>query len=198
MKCELCHQNNAETVLYRKGKGDRQEELYVCKACAERERAFDENRGINVATMETDTPPRGNPGKFPIDPEALGMPPKEVLGQLSEMFGQLSEKLDPEQHNEGNCCPKCGTSVDDLRAGHLVGCPTCYETFAELFATLLEELQGGSEYGGEPYPGRERERRIKALKTALKTAVDKEDYTEAAKIRRELKALEDEEGEAHV
>ena len=37
MKCELCHQAPAETVLVR-GEGDGAEELYVCRACAKAER----------------------------------------------------------------------------------------------------------------------------------------------------------------
>ena len=37
MKCELCHQADAETAITR-GEGDGAEELYVCRACAQAER----------------------------------------------------------------------------------------------------------------------------------------------------------------
>ena len=37
MKCELCHQADAETAITR-GEGDAAEELYVCHACAKAER----------------------------------------------------------------------------------------------------------------------------------------------------------------
>ena len=37
MKCELCHQADAETAITR-GEGDGAEELYVCRACAKAER----------------------------------------------------------------------------------------------------------------------------------------------------------------
>ena len=37
MKCEICHQANAETAITR-GEGDGAEELYVCHACAKAER----------------------------------------------------------------------------------------------------------------------------------------------------------------
>ena len=37
MKCELCHNADAETAITR-GEGDTAEELYVCKACAQAER----------------------------------------------------------------------------------------------------------------------------------------------------------------
>ncbi len=37
MKCEICHQANAETAIVR-GEGETAEELYVCKACAKAER----------------------------------------------------------------------------------------------------------------------------------------------------------------
>ncbi len=37
MKCEICHQADAETAIVR-GEGETMEELYVCKACAKAER----------------------------------------------------------------------------------------------------------------------------------------------------------------
>ena len=37
MKCELCHNADAETAIVR-GEGDAAEELYVCRACATAER----------------------------------------------------------------------------------------------------------------------------------------------------------------
>lgn len=37
MKCEICHQADAETAIVR-GEGETAEELYVCKACAKAER----------------------------------------------------------------------------------------------------------------------------------------------------------------
>ncbi len=61
MKCELCHERDAEVVLFRRGKedGKGEEELYVCKKCAEQERAFGTERGIQVTAMEQeeDAPP---------------------------------------------------------------------------------------------------------------------------------------------
>lgn len=198
MKCELCHGHEAETVLYRKGKDDRPEELYVCRACAERERAFGEDRGVNVATLEAGVPSSsGNPGKFPAGLDALGLPPKEVLGQLSEMFGKLSEKVEKASATERDTCPKCGTTLDDLRAGQPMGCPVCYQTFGRVLSALLEDLQGCTEYRGEPYPGREGERKLKALRAALKAAVEREDYAAAAKLRAEIQRLEGEEGRKH-
>ena len=37
MKCEICHQADAEAAIVR-GEGEAAEELYVCKACAKAER----------------------------------------------------------------------------------------------------------------------------------------------------------------
>ena len=34
MKCEICHNADAQTVLRRKKKDGTEEELYVCKSCA--------------------------------------------------------------------------------------------------------------------------------------------------------------------
>ena len=38
MKCELCHQKDAETAIQLSRDGGEAEELYVCRECANRER----------------------------------------------------------------------------------------------------------------------------------------------------------------
>ena len=99
MKCELCHQRNAETVIFRKQGNAPREELYVCHACAERERAFGVERGIQVAAVDSgegSAAPEASvePHKLSIDLDALGVPPRELFGKLGEMFGRLSERLE--------------------------------------------------------------------------------------------------------
>ncbi len=98
MKCELCHANNAETVLYRRNAEGKREELYVCHACAERERAFEEERGIQITAM------RLNGGAKPAPPEeprkgadeAEDAPPADEAGEprmmsAAEFFGEDEE-----------------------------------------------------------------------------------------------------------
>ncbi len=193
MKCELCHKNDAETVLWRQGEKGRREELYVCQACAGRERAFDRERGVQVAAMEADGGP--NPGKPPAGLEELGLP-KEVFGQLGEMFGKLSEKLGGLGDGETRC-PGCGASADDLRAQGMMGCARCYKVFRKPLLRQLDESQQGTEYHGDPFPGRERERELKRLEALQREAVAREDYAEAKRLAEEIRRLKGGEGDGH-
>lgn len=186
MKCELCHQNDAETVLYRPGKNGRREELYVCHPCAERERAFGQERGIQVAAVETGEE-GPNPGKPPAGLETLGLP-KEVFGQLGEMFGKLSERLGEIDETR---CPGCGTTAEDLRTTGLMGCPTCFKTFRKLLLPLLDDSQQCTAYRGDPFPGREHERELAALERRQREAVAREDYAEAKRLAEEIRRLKE-------
>lgn len=55
MKCEICHQTDAETAILR-GEGDTTEELYVCRACAKAERLWRQKKSHRTRKM-TGLPP---------------------------------------------------------------------------------------------------------------------------------------------
>lgn len=188
MKCELCHANDAETVLYRSGKNGRREELYVCQACAGRERAFGRERGVQVAAVEPGGEGGPNPGKPPKGLETLGLP-KEVVGQLGEMFGQLSERLGAMGADGETRCPGCGTAAETLRSSGMMGCPLCYKTFRNQVLPLLDDAQQGIVYRGDPFPGREHERELAMLERRQREAVAREDYAEAKRLAEEIRRL---------
>ena len=193
MKCELCHANNAETVLYRTDKKGHREELYVGLACAARARAFGQAGGVLVGAMAADMPPGATP-----TPTAEETPsPKELIGQLGELFGAISERLSGQEGEDGPArCPGCGTTIDELRAHGMAGCPKCFKTFRRVFRALLEDAQGCHVYGGDPLPGQERANELNALRKRLAEAVAREDYLTAKRLRAEIRRLTQGEGEA--
>ncbi len=187
MKCELCHQQEAETVLFRPTPSGKAEELYVCQDCAARERVFGADRNIQVAAMDAPPPPPG----FEIREV-----PKEVAGQLGEMFGKLSEQLEALGIGDGQLtCPKCGASFDSVRAYGLMGCPQCYTAFRKVLGALLEETQQASAYRGEPLPGRAMAARIAELERQLKEALEQEDYARAKVLQAALRRAREADGE---
>ena len=213
MKCELCHANNAETVLYRRNAEGKREELYVCHACAERERAFEEERGIQITAM------RLNGGAKPAPPEeprkgadeAEDAPPADEAGEprmmsAAEFFGEDAEPPEDPSAREflglhagtpdDACtrCPGCGATIGDIRHEGLFRCPQCLTTFPELTRTLLDDAQQCSDYQGDPAPGTERLREIEALERRLAEAIDREDYLEAKRLRAEIQAKKGEAG----
>ncbi len=114
-------------------------------------------------------------------------------------------------------CPSCGQTYEDFLQDGRFGCPTCYRTFHFLLDSYLKKIQGGvrhsgkmPRFGGEtveipdleeetfdPGEGAAASREIRItvdpdaaeeeLRSALKRAVAREDYEQAARIRDLLK-----------
>lgn len=188
MKCEICHKHDAQTVWFRTAENGRQEELYVCHACAERERVFGQERGIQVATME-------EPDMPPLSPEALGVP-REMMGRgMQEAFEQLSEKLQemgltPAVLGSGETCKHCGMPLDEIRMASRIGCPKCLEQFRETIESMIEEAQGSIIYTGTPPNTSEKQQALQRLRQERQTHIDNEDYYAAKLCDEAIKALE--------
>lgn len=190
MKCELCHRHDAQTVVFRKEADGASRELYVCRACADAERAFGGPRGINVTAMEAPEPPTGNL-------------PQQLLGKLESLLSRLPGA--PEGNGEGAAlrgdgpprCPACGLSLDDLQTYSLAGCPHCYKAFGEALRSVVADMQGCRTYAGDrpPDPAPDapaaRETRLEALRQALQEAVEREDYVKAKALREAIRRLEE-------
>lgn len=210
MKCELCHEHDAEVVLFRRGKdgGKDKEELYVCKKCAEQENAFGTERGIHVTAMEQsdDTPPPTPSAVLPgMDFETLSkLSPAELFGKLKSAFDGVPESTDNTDENGVLKCPGCGNLFGRYHASDIIfpdcdrlaGCPKCYEAFRSSILPALRDYQGGCTHYLE---NDEREaRRLKtrrALEAALKEAVEAEDYRKAKNLREALSDMGAETGE---
>lgn len=197
MKCELCHQHEAETVIFREGRGKRREELYVCQDCAKREEAFNQERGIQVTAMEF-----AEDSFRPAPPEVQGPeaddageaqpPPPEAFHALGKMFNQLSSRLSGEKGEENSLrCPACGLEAGEIAASGLMGCPKCYEFFREAILPLLAEINDCTAFGGSFGVAQKPSAReqLKALQAALAEAVKREDYAAAKQLKAQIDAL---------
>lgn len=196
MKCEICQQNEAETVFFREKEDGTEEELYVCKSCAMRERAFGKPHGIQVATMETSglpQPPVG-PEENPMDGAFDGAPkpvPPAILNQLKKLIGgEIELPGFPGESDEPTTkCPTCGTSLTTIQQDGRLGCAACYTTFEKEIADLLSEIQDCTQYPGPPPKWMEDEIRLKELNTNYRDALIREDYDAAEQIAQAIKAL---------
>ncbi|CDZ79795.1 hypothetical protein BN1013_00293 [Candidatus Rubidus massiliensis] len=107
-------------------------------------------------------------------------------------------------------CGECGTTLDALKMGTPLGCKNCYEVFGEIILSELDSLDkltqriSVGKKNTTPIhigraPGEIQEinpsMRILALNEALKETLKREDYEQAAKLRDEIKALTDKNGE---
>lgn len=104
----------------------------------------------------------------------------------------------------GPTCPGCGLQLEEFRRKGRLGCPQCYEAFAAHLGEVLERVHGARQHVGR-LPGTdaaaaegpldsvalERERRLVDLRQKLETAIREEAYENAARLRDELKQLEE-------
>lgn len=96
-------------------------------------------------------------------------------------------------YREIKSCPVCGRTYQSFQKTGKLGCPKCYETFREPIRATLRQIHQNSKHTGKIPQGCAQELKLKKkyeeLKAALSKAVKEEDYENAAKIHKELKAL---------
>lgn len=103
----------------------------------------------------------------------------------------------------GLACGVCGTTLDSVRVGTLLGCSECYSVFEDILLTELLSMgkvpprlattkKSASLHIGRA-PGESQEMnpslRLLALNEALSETLKKEDYEQAAWLRDQIKAL---------
>ena len=91
-------------------------------------------------------------------------------------------------------CPDCGMTIPKYKETALLGCSTCYETFKEKLLQVIARVQDNhvQHVGNSPKqitPSMKRTLQIRQLLKELNSAVTRENYENAAKLRDQLKAL---------
>ncbi len=103
----------------------------------------------------------------------------------------------------GLACGNCGTTLEAIRIGTLVGCSTCYDVFDKIIVDELERAQSipsrvlsskraqALHIGRAPGESKEMNVSVKlvALNEALNETLAREDYEQAALLRDQIKAL---------
>jgi len=104
-----------------------------------------------------------------------------------------SQELDPSAGIVEIKCPRCGFSQADFKKSGRLGCPECYQTFAEGLSGLLKSMHKGTRHTGKAPEALRQSRdnmdRLKTLQKKLAKAVEIEDYELAAQLRDEIKPL---------
>ncbi len=99
-------------------------------------------------------------------------------------------------------CPVCGASYADFAEGGLLGCPGCYDTFRSRIEPILRRVHNAVTHQGKlPVRGGgdlSTQRRIEELRLQLTQLVMREDFEEAARVRDEIRALEEKGGAPHA
>jgi len=165
MQCEVCKQTQA-TVHLTEIVNDQMTELHLCEACANQ-------KGAQVESH-------------------FGL--ADLLSGLSD-FGKTPET--PEE-TVSKACPMCGMTYEDFRKVGRLGCAECYTTFKRSLGTLLKRI-----HGSPMHVGKSPIRLIKSAKIAkselldlkrkLERAIENEAFEEAAKLRDQIRRVEQQE-----
>ena len=91
-------------------------------------------------------------------------------------------------------CPTCGATLSEFQESGRLGCPACYQIFTDELTALFGRIHGSTEHGGKR-PGGEGGQTsgavsVEVLRRKLKTAVEGEEFEEAALLRDKIKDAE--------
>lgn len=164
MICESCGKKEA-TIHFTKIEAGEMEEKHLCEDCAK------EGDKMDFGVQFT----------------------------LNDLFGGLLgfdiEEESAKNTKKDKVCNRCGLSYRRILNTGKFGCPDCFVNFREEIKPLLRSIHGHDEHKGKiPSNTNKRltkKRQIKVLKQELEKSILEERYEESAKIRDEIKKIED-------
>lgn len=120
------------------------------------------------------------------------------------LFGTAHEaQVTTAEGGAGIACGNCGTTLDAVRMGAMLGCKTCYDVFEDIIFTELQSARKLSprisltkksapiHIGKSPGESIEISpaKRLLSLTEALNETLQREDYEQAALLRDQIKEL---------
>jgi protein arginine kinase activator len=157
----------------------------LCQQCLKREAQFHSYRIINNELMSLHL------CACCVENKKEGEEPNSIDDKLHSILDVLLKKKAHDQNStERLRCESCGTTLDEYEKSGLLGCPRCYELFAEtVFAGVHVDLPVSDPEEARSNAGTEF---LQRLEIRLKKAVESEDFEEAAHIRDRINNLEKE------
>ena len=169
MKCIKCNKNEASVFLERNING-KVTKTALCSKCA----------------------------------KESGITQNDLFGGFNMLGGFFDFPLVSDLRNEkAKKCPVCGEIFDNIVNSGMVGCAKCYETFENELSPTIKRLHGNVRHVASRAKKAKRnkesdvnEKNVKKyelseLKDRLKKAVKNEEYEQAAKLRDEIRAMEE-------
>lgn len=174
MKCERCNKNEAN-FYYEENINGHTRSVHLCRECA--------------AQLQAGS------ALFQEGASHISFPFTQHTGNniLDGLFGISASTAPPKSQT---ACPGCHATWNDLMKAGKAFCPQCYTTFGEELKPTVRSLHGNVTHVGRAPAGRRAQRekrdRLTALRTRLATAIAEERFEEAATLRDEIRALEQE------
>lgn len=172
MKCELCHNADAQRAI-RKLVNNEEQELYVCNACANAQQPKKEK-----PAAPQEPPPEVMDVIKETLPEIMGM----ILGAAVEFTGRIPAIKDP-------VCPLCGISRSEYKKAARLGCAQCYETFVKDLDGMVGEMHRIPRHTGKAPKHPQPSPYVSLLMDHLRTAKRELRTTEAEELQARLRQL---------
>jgi protein arginine kinase activator len=179
VKCEKCKKQEATIHLSQTRQG-KTTEHHLCEACA-REQGISLDVHDYIGNMDS-------LGKVFGAGFLGGGSIFDTAGGIPAFGAAVSRDIS---------CPDCGQSFDDFRRTGLLGCSHCYEAFAVRLDPVLRRVQGSTRHVGRKVcqsADQQEEQllrgKLSELKQSLLHAVQEEAYETAARLRDEIRILE--------
>lgn len=172
MLCDECKKNEA-TIHFTNIVNNQKHEQHLCASCASKKQ---KNGKLSpFGSFDTNTI---------FDNDFF----------TNEFFTNMVYPAEFLHHGQTKKCSHCGMSFEDFNRTGKFGCSYCYQEFSEQIKPLVQRIQGSQSYEGRvPNRGHgifRKQHEIKRLKSELMVAVQKEEFETAAKLRDEIKQLE--------
>ncbi|MCL2665409.1 MAG: UvrB/UvrC motif-containing protein [Defluviitaleaceae bacterium] len=163
MKCEKCHINQATVHMQQFINGNKTE-IFLCKDCSLQH-------------------------EMPISFDNI------FNGMLESILSKQSEsKKNISSGQKGVQCPSCKMTNEGFKSTVKLGCAECYKAFLPEVETILKNIQGSARHEGK-FPRKSGasllyKREVDKLRKMLASAVEHEDFEEAAALRDKIRAIE--------
>jgi protein arginine kinase activator len=114
---------------------------------------------------------------------------------LADLLSELADfSKTQEEEPATRACSVCGMTYEDFRKVGRLGCAHCYQTFKRSLGSLLKRIHGSPIHLGKS-PARlvkpaKAKTELGELKRKLGRAIDKEEFEEAARLRDEIRRIE--------
>lgn len=167
MLCQNCNAKEANVHITKIVNGVKNE-MHLCEDCAKQKNEFNITPHFNFG--------------FPLSFQ-------NIFEGLVEMSNNVPKYITEEEE-----CPVCHMKFNEFKRTGRLGCSRCYEAFNDNMVPLIKRIHGNIHHNGK-VPARtggklKVERDIERLREELKTAVAREEYEKAAKLRDQIKELE--------
>lgn len=116
------------------------------------------------------------------------------MDPFSDLFSLFEPSVHSHQAIGTDRCPLCGMTANEIMKSGRAGCASCYDVFSRILNPMIKRIHGNASHTGSVpascSAGIKKEKRLETLRAELKSAIESENFEDAAKLRDEIRELE--------